>query len=152
MDIKLTLLHEVVSVWSLRLRDQGTQSAPLPRQTYNGPWWGEQAVTCYSSIRPCRVRLPHNLVCKGSDNEVGVCQLCTYNAGMCLSGIHNWKTHFSDWSMSRNSLGNLREKKTSTGTKGKEAIVAVEFNCQPRRVLAIRDWGRSSSSLEHYRA
>ena len=38
LDIKLTLLHEVVSVWSLRLRDQGTQSAPLPRQTYNGPW------------------------------------------------------------------------------------------------------------------
>jgi len=49
-------------------------------------------------------------------------------------------------------LGNLRKKKTSTGTKGKEAIVAVEFNCQPWRVLAIWDWGRSSSSLEHYRA
>jgi len=49
-------------------------------------------------------------------------------------------------------LGNLCKKKTSTGTKGKEAIVAIEFNCQPWRVLAIWDWGRSSSSLEHYRA
>ena len=41
----------------------------------------EQAVTCYSPIRPCRVRQLHNLACKGSDSEAGVCQRCTY-AGM----------------------------------------------------------------------
>ena len=53
-------------------------------------------------------------------------------------------------SRSENSLGNLCKKKTSTGTKGKEAIVAIEFYGQPWRVLAVRDRSGASLALEHH--
>ena len=47
-------------------------------------------------------------------------------------------------------LGNFSEKKTSTGTKGKEPIVAIEFDGQPWRVLAVRDWRGASLALEDH--
>ena len=54
------------------------------------------------------------------------------------------------WYHDRALLGNFSEEKTSTGTKGKEAIVPIEFYGQPWRVLAVRDRSGASLALEHH--